>query len=214
MLTPSVEQIEAYLWGERFDDRLNLLIEDRIEEDLKWSEARAQIESIQATAKAEFEQLESSDIQIRNKFVINSLLQKAVPEAYRDRVIEFVEEWLQFEYPPPSVYEAIGRRLLIDLQPFKSMSVSMDVDMSMSSSVEPVRVQSMGRALASMRNLEAFDPNADLKRFLREVFPQRYDSEEKVESAVCVVRKVRGENLVAAWSLISEFDSPNAILKE
>ena len=72
----------------------------------------------------------------------------------------------------------------------------------------------MGRALASMRNLEAFDPNAELKRFLREVFPQRYDSEEKVESAMCVVRRVRGENLVAALSLISEFDSSNASLKE
>ena len=214
MLTPSVEQIEAYLWGERFDDRLNLLIEECIEEDLKWYGARAQIESIQATAKAEFEQLESSDIQIRNKFVINSLLQEPVPEAYRDRVIEFVEEWLEFEFPTPSVYAAIGRRLMIDLQPFKAMSVSMDVDISMSSTVEPVRVQSMGRAFASTRNLESFDPNAELKRFLREVFPQRYDSEEKVESAMCLVRKVRGENLVAALSLISEFDSSNAILKE
>ena len=214
MLTPSDKQIEAYLWGERFDDRLNLLIEDHIDEDDKWSEARVQIESIQATAKAELRQLESSDIQIRNKFVINSLLQKPVPEAYRDRVIEFVEEWLEFEYPTPSVYEAIGRRLLIDLQPIKSMPVKMDLDMSMSSLVEPVRVQSMGRALASMRNLAAFDPNAELKRFLREVFPQRYDSEEKVESTMCVVRKVRGENLVAALSLISEFDSSNAILKE
>ena len=214
MLTPSDKQIEAYLWGERFDDRLNLLIEDHIDEDDKWSEARVQIESIQATAKAELRQLESSDIQIRNKFVINSLLQKPVPEAYRDRVIEFVEEWLEFEYPTPSVYEAIGRRLLIDLQPIKSMPVKMDLDMSMSSLVEPVRVQSMGRALASMRNLAAFDPNAELKRFLREVFPQRYDSEEKVESTMCVVRKVRGENLVAALSLISEFDSSNASLKE
>ena len=214
MLTPSVQQIEAYLWGERFDDRLNLLIEDHIEEDDKWSEARVQIESIQATAKAELRQLESSDIQIRNKFVINSLLQEPVPEAYRDRVIEFVKEWLELESPTPSVYEAIGRRLMIDLQPFKSMSVQMDVDMSMSSTVEPVRVQSMGRALASMRNLEAFDPNGELKRFLREVFPERYNSEEKVESAMCVVRRVRGENLVAALSLISEFDSSNAALKE
>ena len=125
MLTPSAEQIEAYLWGERFDDRLNLLIEDQIEEDGKWSDARAQIQSIQATAQAELEQLESSDIQIRNKFVINSLLQNPVPEAYRDRVAAFVEEWLEFESPTPSVYEAIGRRLMIDLQPFKSMSVQM-----------------------------------------------------------------------------------------
>ena len=209
MLTPSAEQIEAYLWGERFDDRLKLLIEDRIEEDDKWSEAKAQIQSIQAAANAELGQLESSDIQIRNKFVINSLLQKPVPEAYRDRVIEFVEEWLEFESPTPSVYEAIGRRLLIDLQPFKSMSVSMDVDMSMSSSVELVRPQRMRVSLASAPNFEAFDPNAELKRFLREVFPQRYDSEEKVESAMCVVRKVRGENLVAALSLISEFESLN-----
>ena len=129
-------------------------------------------------------------------------------------MIEFVEEWLEFEYPTPSVYEAIGRRLLIDLQPFKSMPVQMDVDMSMSSTVEPPRVQSMGRVFASMRNLEAFDPNAELKRFLMEVFPQRYDSEEKVESAMCVVRKVRGEDLMAALLLISEFDSSKAALLE
>ena len=206
MLTPSVEQIEAYLWGERFDDRLNLLIEDLIEEDLKWFEAREQIESIQATAKAEFELLESSDIQIRNKFVINSLLQEPVPEAYRDRVIEFVEEWLEFESPTPSVYEAIGRRLLIDLEPYKSMSVSMDVDMSMLSTVEPVRARSMSVSLASAPSFEAFDRNAELKRFLREVFPQRYDSEEKVESAMCVVRRVRDEDLMASLSLICEFD--------
>ena len=209
MLTPSAEQIEAYLWGERFDDRLNLLIEDQIEADGKWSDARAQIESIQATAKAELGQLESSDIQLRNKFVIDSLLQEPVPEVYRDRVIEFVKDWLEFEPPTPSVYEAIGRRLLIDLQPFKSMSVQMDVDMSMSSSVEPVRARSMIVSLASAPNFEAFDPNAELKRFLREVFPQRYDSEEKVESAMCVVCKARGENLMAALSLISEFESLN-----
>ena len=214
MLTPSDRQIEAYLWGERFDDRLNLLIEDRIGEDLKWSETRAQIESIQAAAKAEFEQLESSDIQIRNKFVINSLIQKPVPEAFRDRVIEFVEDWLEFESPTPSVYEAIGRRLLIDLQPFKSMFVSMDFDMSMSSSVELVRPQRMRVSLASAPNFEAFDPNAELKRFLREVFPHRYDSEEKVDLAGCVVRRVRGEDLMAALSLIGEFDSSNAALKE
>ena len=214
MLTPSVEQIEAYLWGERFDDRLNLLIEDRIREDDKWSEARAQIQSIQATAKAELGQLESSDIQIRNKFVINSLIQKPIPEAFRDRVIEFVEDWLEFEFPTPSVYEAIGRRLLIDLQPFKSMSVQMDVDMSMSSIVEPVRARSMSVSLASAPSFEAFDPNAELKRFLREVFPQRYDSEEKVESAMCVVRRLRGQDLMAALLLISEFDSSNAALTE
>ena len=207
MLTPSDKQIEAYLWGERFDDRLNLLIEDRIGEDDNWSEAWAQIQSIQAAGRAEFEQLESSDIQIRNKFVINSLIQKPVPEAYRDQVIEFVEDWLEFESPTPSVYEAIGRRLLIDLQPFKSMSVSMDVDMSMSSSVELVRPQRMRVSLASAPNFEAFDPNAELKRFLREVFPQRYDSEEKVESAMSVVRRVRGQDLMAALFLISEFDS-------
>ena len=214
MLTPSVEQMEAYLWGERFDDRLNLLIEDRIREDDNWSDARAQIQSIQAAANAELEQLESSDIQIRNKFVINSLIQKPVPEAYRDQVIEFVEEWLEFESPTPSVYEAIGRRLLIDLQPFKLMSVSMDIDMSMLSTVEPVRARSIRRPLASSPNFEAFDPNTELKRFLREVFPQRYDSEEKVESAMCVVRRVRGDDLMAALFLISEFDSSNAALTE
>ena len=214
MLTPSVEQIEAYLWGERFDDRLNLLIEDRIEEYDKWSEARAQIESIQATAKAEFEQLESSDIQIRNKFVINSLLQEPIPEDYRDRVIEFVNDWLEFESPTPSVYEAIGRRLLIELEPFKSKSVQMDVDMSMSGTVEPARARSMSVSLASAPNFEAFDPNAELKRFLREVFPQRYDSEEKVESAMCVVRRVHEEDLMAVLSLISEFDTSNAVLRD
>ena len=207
MLTPSDKQIEAYLWGERFDDSLNLLIEDHIEEDDKWSEARVQIESIQVAAQAEFEQFKTGDVQVRNKFVINSMLQKPVPEAFRDRVIEFVEDWLEFESPTPSVYEAIGRRLLIHLQPFKSMSVSMDVDMSMSSTVGPVRARSMRVSLASAPNFEAFDPNAELKRFLREVFPQRYDSEEKVELAGCVVRRVRGENLMAALFLISEFDS-------
>ena len=108
-------------------------------------------------------------------------------------MIEFVEEWLEFESPTPSVYEAIGRRLMIDLQPFKSMSVSMDVDMSMSSSVEPVRVQSMGRASASTRNIEAFDPNAELKRFLREVFPEKYYSEGAVKLAQAVVFKEKGK---------------------
>ena len=125
-------------------------------------------------------------------------------------MIEFVEDWLEFEFPTPSVYEAIGRRLLIDLQPFKSMSVQMDVDISMSSIVEPVRARSMGVSLASAPSFEAFDPDAELKRFLREVFPQRYDSEEKVESAMCVLRRVRGEELMAALLLISEFDSSKA----
>ena len=71
MLTPSAEQIEAYLWGERFDDRLNLLIEDHIEGDDKWSEARVQIESIQATAKAEFERLKAERVSgSRNRLIV------------------------------------------------------------------------------------------------------------------------------------------------
>ena len=207
MLTPSVEQIEAYLWGERFDDRLNLLIEDRIQEDPKWSEARAQIESIQAATQAELGHLESSDIQIRNKFVINSMLLEPIPEAYRDRVIEFVKEWLEFESPTPSVYEAIGRRLLIDLPPFKAMPVQMDVDMSMSSIVKPVRSRSIGRSFASATNFEAIDPYIEIKRFLREVFPDRYATDMAASEASAVL-KMNERPLMAALALVSEFDLP------
>ena len=60
--------------------------------------------------------------------------------------------------------------------------------------------------VASRARPERRKPDAELVRFLIEVFPERYSTEHAAESADCVQRLLLGQGLMASLSFISEFD--------
>ena len=81
----------------------------------------------------------------------------------------------------------------------------MDVDMSMSRIVEPVRQRSTGGSFASATTFDAFDPYIGQRRFLREVFPDWHTTDMAASEASAVV-KMNERLLMAALALVSEFE--------
>lgn len=202
MKRPNAHDIEAFLWGERFGRDTDQLIQQEIEDSSDWQAAHGQVASLLGAQHDVLTEIANSDVSIRNSFVINSLLQPPVSETFRDRVTKFVESWLTFEEPTINVFEAIGRRLLIDLTPLDQGHFDRDSGMSHSASysIESAPI------VAFNRSRKVDDRQTSLRQLLVDAFPARYPDLEAAGESECVVRISRGEGLMASLALIGEFD--------